>query len=538
MQAIVMRETGDPGVLRLEDRPVPDVAPGEVLVAAEAIGVNFVDTRIRSGAVAPMKPATLPEVPGGEAAGTVVAVGEGVDPARIGTRVATMGGSGAYAEYLTTPAEAAIPIPDNLSSEDAVAVAAQGATALALLRAAALTGRETVLIESAAGGVGGYLVQLARELGARRVIATAGSAAKREMALALGADAVLDHYAPDWPSQVRDPIDVVFEFIGGACAGQLLDVLVPGSGRMLFCGVLSGEPPAITPMDLLLHGVGLIGCGGRPSDYSTGKATGWSAKVEAARPEILHRAATGGIRPRIDSTFPLADAARAHQRLEERRAAGKVILLPALPRASRSQHGVVGVMGARGGRGGSRPGFVDQDDPVVVEELGDFIGLVVIEATVLAWGQLREVMAADEQGAARRDGVQQTVQRGVLRLAGEREVLGGHQVVGGRRGRLFGQIGAAPLDPVGHAARRGGAGTTVQRHGREVGGGDLPAPLRQPERVTALAGVGVEGPSGHEAGDLGDEHSVGCAAEELVAAAVPVIPELSVHCHGHNLPYC
>jgi NADPH:quinone reductase len=333
MQAIVMRETGAPEVLRLEDWPVPAAAPGEVLVAVEAIGVNFAETRIRSGALLPMTPATLPVVAGGEAAGTIVAVGEGVDQARIGTRVATRGGSGAYAEYLTTPAEAAIPIPDSLSAEAAVAVTAQGATALALLRAAALTGREAVLIESAGGGVGGYLVQLAREFGARRVIATAGSAAKREIALALGADVVLDHRVPDWPGQVRGgnddaPVDLIFELIGGASAGQLLDALVPGSGRMLFCGLLSGEPPAITPMDLLQRGVGLIGCGGRPADYSTGKAVGWSAKVEAARPEILHRAATGGVHPLIDSTFPLADAARAHQRLEQRQAAGKVILLP------------------------------------------------------------------------------------------------------------------------------------------------------------------------------------------------------------------
>jgi NADPH:quinone reductase-like Zn-dependent oxidoreductase len=204
-----------------------------------------------------------------------------------------------------------------------------------LIDGAALTGREAVVVESAAGGVGGYLVQLASQFGARRVIATAGSAAKRETALALGADAVLDHRAPDWADQVRGcnegaPVDVVFESIGGASAGQLLDALVPGSGRMLFYGLLSGEPPAITPMDLLRHGVGLIGCGGRPVDYSTGRATGWSAKVEAGRPEILHRAATGGVRPLIDSTFPLADAAKAHQRLEQRQAAGKVILLPAV----------------------------------------------------------------------------------------------------------------------------------------------------------------------------------------------------------------
>jgi NADPH:quinone reductase-like Zn-dependent oxidoreductase len=119
-------------------------------------------------------------------------------------------------------------------------------------------------------------------------------------------------------------IDVIFESIGGESAGPLLDALVPGAGRMLFYGLLSGEPPAISPYDLLLRGVGLIGCGGRPADYSTG----WSAQVDAARPEVLARAAAGRIRALVDSKIPLADAARAHQRIEERQAAGKVILVP------------------------------------------------------------------------------------------------------------------------------------------------------------------------------------------------------------------
>jgi NADPH:quinone reductase-like Zn-dependent oxidoreductase len=333
MRAIVMHQTGGPEVLRLEEVPVPDVGPGEVLVRTEAIGINFFEVRSRSGAALPVHPAALPKVPGFEAAGTVAAAGEGVDPALIGTRVASVGGSGAYAEYVAVPATAAIPLPAGLAAADAVAVTAQGATALALLRAAALTGREDVLIEAAGGGVGGYLVQLAREFGARSVIATAGSAAKRQLALDLGADAVLDHRDPDWPDQVIAANDgamigVIFESIGGESAGRLLNALVPGAGRMLFYGLLSGEPPAISPYDLLLRGVGLIGCGGRPADYSTGRATGWSAQVEAARPEVLARAAAGRIRPLVDSKIPLADAARAHQRIEDRQAVGKVILVP------------------------------------------------------------------------------------------------------------------------------------------------------------------------------------------------------------------
>jgi NADPH2:quinone reductase len=333
MRAIVMHQTGGPEVLQLEEVPVPDPEPGQVLVRTEAIGINFFEVRSRSGAALPLHPASLPSVPGGEAAGTVTALGEGADPALIGTRVATVGGSGAYAEYVAVPAVAAIPIPAGLAAADAVAVTLQGATALALLRAAALTGREDVLIEAAGGGVGGYLVQLAHEFGARRVIATAGSSAKRQLALDLGADAVLDHRDPEWPGQVVAANDgaliaVIFESIGGESARRLLDTLVPGSGRMMFYGLLSGEPPAISPYDLLLHGVGLIGCGGRPTDYSTGYATGWSAQVEAARHEVLAWAADGRIRPLVDSTVPLADAPSAHQRIEARQAVGKVVLIP------------------------------------------------------------------------------------------------------------------------------------------------------------------------------------------------------------------
>jgi NADPH:quinone reductase len=329
MRAIVMHETGGPEVLRLEEVPVPELEPGQVLVRTEAIGVNFFEVLSRSGAALPMHPTRLPLVAGGEAAGTVTAVGRGADPAMVGTRVATAGGSGAYAEYVAVPATAAVPVPAGLSAADAVAVTFQGATALALLRAAALTGREDVLIEAAGGGVGGYLVQLAAEFGARRVIATAGSTAKRQIALDLGAGAVLDHRDPDWPSQViaannGTPVDVIFESIGGESAGQLLDALVPGTGRMMFYGLLSGEPPAISPYDLLMHGVGLIGCGGRPATYSTG----WTAQVVACRPDVLARAVGGRLRPLIDSKIPLADAPGAHRRMEERQAAGKVILVP------------------------------------------------------------------------------------------------------------------------------------------------------------------------------------------------------------------
>jgi NADPH:quinone reductase len=327
MRAIVMRETGGPEVLEAAEVPTPDVAAGQVLVRTEAIGTHFAETKLRAGTLPGMTP-TLPSVPGFEAAGTVTAVGDGVDARLVGTRVTAMAvdGTGSYAEYLALPVRGIMPVPDGVSAVDAVAVASQGAVALGLLRTAGLTGREQVLVEAAAGAVGGYLVQLAREHGAARIIGTAGSAAKREFAGTLGADAVVDHRDPDWPAAVRkaagEPgVDVVFESIGGASAGALLDAMAPG-GRMLYYGKLTDEPPAVTPDDLFFRGLTLVGCGGLPGDGA------WYDTVMSLRAELLDRAATGRIRPLIDTVLPLADAAEAHRRLESRQNLGKIILTP------------------------------------------------------------------------------------------------------------------------------------------------------------------------------------------------------------------
>ncbi|MEV8634047.1 zinc-binding dehydrogenase [Streptosporangium sp. NPDC051023] len=150
-----------------------------------------------------------------------------------------------------------------------------------------------------------------------------GGPAKREHALEMGADVVLDHTDPGWTERIPealggDGLDVVFESIGGASVGRLLDTMTPGTGRVLFYGVLDGEP-AITPMDLLRRGLTLVGCGGM---------TDWAERVRAARADALAMAADGRVRPRIDSVLPLADAAEAHRRIENRAAVGKIILMP------------------------------------------------------------------------------------------------------------------------------------------------------------------------------------------------------------------
>lgn len=313
MRAIVMHRIGGPDVLQAEDVPAPVPAANQMLIRTEAIGMSYYETAMRAG-IFPF-PVPLPAVFGFEAAGTVMEVGPGADPALAGAQVVVMDMTGgAYAELLAAPAEAVTPVPDGLSAADAVAVAAQAATAACVLDQAGLVGGETVLIESAAGAVGGYLAQLARRRGVARIIGTAGGRAKLEKARERGFDEVVDHSEPGWQSRVPRGVDVVFECIGGTSARLLLDALTPGTGRMVAYGLISGDWPAVEPADLEPRGLSLV----RAS----------MAEVDGARSEVLALAARGELTPLVDSTLPLAEAAKAHQRFEDRLAAGKIILLP------------------------------------------------------------------------------------------------------------------------------------------------------------------------------------------------------------------
>jgi NADPH:quinone reductase-like Zn-dependent oxidoreductase len=313
MRAIVLRETGGPDNLKLEDVPIPVAAPGQVVINTEAIGASYTESVMRSGTY----PLELPLTFGIEAAGVIMSTGEDVDKSLTGRRVVAMSvAQGCYAEYVAVPLEAVTEIPDAVPADDAVAAASFGAVALCLVRAARLTGAETVLVEVAAGGVGGYLTQLARAHGAARVIGTAGSEAKRDFARTLGADEVLDHYDPDWTSKLAD-IDVAFDSLAGGTPGKLVPAMTPGTGRILLYGLLQG-PPEFALMDLLVRGLTLTGCGG----------TSWLGQVQAAKAEVLQLVLQGQLRPVIDSTLPLEAAAEAHRRFDERTAMGKIILRP------------------------------------------------------------------------------------------------------------------------------------------------------------------------------------------------------------------
>jgi NADPH:quinone reductase-like Zn-dependent oxidoreductase len=326
-----MHETGGPEVLRPEEVPAPTAGPGEVLVRTEAIGTFAGDAGFRSGRypVPPIGRGTLPVILGNEAAGTVTATGDGVDPALLGTRVAVLilptTGAGTYAEYVTAPVGALTPVPDGLPAGHAVAVATQGALALSLLSLAA-PDAGTVLVTVGSAGIGGYLTQLLRGRSGVRIIATAGAdPARHDRARELGADAVVDHTDPDWPDRVRDALsggtlDVVYDSIGGPALRRLLPLVTPLAGRLVCYGNLSDEPSGITVEELRGRNLTLIGSGSNEG--------GWAERVSAARAEALRLAVTGRLGPLIDSELPLADAAEAHRRLENRLSNGKVILVP------------------------------------------------------------------------------------------------------------------------------------------------------------------------------------------------------------------
>ncbi|WP_256671548.1 quinone oxidoreductase family protein [Nocardia cyriacigeorgica] len=324
MQAIVMTSVGGPEVLVAREVPAPRPEAGEIMIRTEAIPVLYPETLLRSG-IFPMA-AEPPVVFGFQAAGEVTEVGAGVDPSLVGRRmmVNTLG-AGAYAEFVCAPVDAAVPIPDGVSADDAAAAVMSGSVAIALLEAAELTGTETVLVEAGATGVGSFLVQLAKEFGAARVIATAGRATKIERARELGADEVVDHREAQWTTALREQldgatVDVVFDSLGGTSALDLLDTMTPGRGRILSYGWLSGAPAQVSAADLIPRGLTLIGCAG----------PAWLERVAGRRADILRRVPS--LAPAVEKTLPLEQAGKAHELVESRAPLGKIILRPGADR--------------------------------------------------------------------------------------------------------------------------------------------------------------------------------------------------------------
>jgi NADPH2:quinone reductase len=321
--AIRLHETGGPEKLVWEEVPVPSPKPGEALVRHAAVGLNFIDIYFRTGLY---KVPSLPAVIGMEAAGTVEAVGEGVEDLKPGDRVAyAMGPIGAYSQLRTIRADVLVKLPDDIPSETAAAMMLQGLTAQYLLRRThKLQAGETILVHAAAGGVGLILTQWAKALGAT-VIGTVGSEAKAEIARAHGCDHVILS-TDDIAARVSEithgaRLPVVYDSIGRDTFTASLDCLAP-YGLLVSYGNASGP---VTGVD-----IGILAAKGslfvtRPT---LATHTAKRADLLAMSDDLFAVVRSGKVKIEVNQTFPLKDAGEAHRALESRKTTGSSLLMP------------------------------------------------------------------------------------------------------------------------------------------------------------------------------------------------------------------
>jgi NADPH:quinone reductase len=323
VRSVVCRAFGPVEDLVIEDAPDPEAGPGQVVIDVRAAGVNFVDGLLVEGRYQIKPP--LPFTPGGELAGVISAVGDGVDGLAVGDRVMAGTMLGAFADRVVVPALVAIPLPDNVGFEVAATLVQSYATAVfSLTRRTTVEAGEWVLVLGAGGGIGLASVDVAVGLGGR-VIAAASSAEKRAAAEALGAEFVIDYDAEDVKTRVREitggGADIVMDPVGGRYAEPALRSL-RAAGRYLVVGFAAGDIPRLPLNLVLLNNRSLIGV-----DWG-GWAGGHALENRALVLEILDMAATGRIHPVAPETWPLDRAADAIAALSNRQVTGKLAIVP------------------------------------------------------------------------------------------------------------------------------------------------------------------------------------------------------------------
>jgi NADPH:quinone reductase len=322
MHAVRIHRFGDDSVLRYEEVPDPHPGAGEVRVAVKAASINHGDLARRDGTYP--GEVRFPFTLGWEAAGTIDAVGDGVDPQRVGERVAAITNSGSYADNLITAAFGAVPIPAAIDDDVAAAIPVVFLTAwYALVTTAKVQPNEWVLVHAGASGVGMAAIQIAAHRGAR-VLATASTEAKLDFARRLGAVATINYVDHDFVDEVWHltdgaGVDVVVESVGGETFEESLDVLRL-NGRLITVGNTVGKRAAVDPSALIRNNLSLHGLYLLP----------WirSGAAWPALDEIIERVADGTFRVPIDRHFPLQEAGAAHRYIEQRQNIGKVVLHP------------------------------------------------------------------------------------------------------------------------------------------------------------------------------------------------------------------
>jgi NADPH:quinone reductase len=324
MRAIEVSVHGGPEVLDYVDRPVPEPGCGQVLIKSEAIGVNFIDTYVRTG----LYPHPLPFTLGSEVCGTVAAVGSGVDRVAVGDRVATSDALGAYAEFAVAPADLVTRVPDGIAPEVAASSLLKGQTAHLLIKSVyPVRPDDHVLLHAGAGGVGLILTQWATSLGAR-VISTVSTEQKAALSREAGAAKVLDY--PDDPAvfgtEIRSLTDgrgaaAVYDGVGKSTFDASLASLAI-RGTLALYGASSGPVPPVDPQRLNAAGSVYLTRPLRTHFNRTYDEFAWRSA------DLFEAILNGTIMVTTGEKYPLADAAQAHRDLEGRKTHGSTVLIP------------------------------------------------------------------------------------------------------------------------------------------------------------------------------------------------------------------
>ncbi len=322
MKAIQFTEYGGPEVLKMVELDRPKPGPHEVLIEIHLVGVNYADTARREGQY--VVPTKLPFVPGAEVAGVIVETGTEVRDINIGAKVVTLIESGGYAEYAVADARSVIPLKEDMDLKEAVSLPLQGLSAYHILKTMGrLQKGETVLVHAAAGGVGTIAVQLAKLMGADKVIATASTEDKLELARSLGADVCINYTKEGWYKDVLEAtngrgVNVALEMAGGDIFKNTQKCLAT-FGRLVIYGVASGEQAIMHPSSLMARNQSVIG-------FFLPQIMRKPELLLPSMRELFSLLEEGKLKLIIGEVHPIEEAAKVHELLQSRKTTGKVIL--------------------------------------------------------------------------------------------------------------------------------------------------------------------------------------------------------------------
>lgn len=324
MKAVQFKEYGKPEVLQVVDVPKPVLRPRGVLVQVKAAGVNFADTARRYGQYLAETP--LPYIPGAEVAGVISEVSPEVTQFKVGDRVVALIEEGGYAEFIALHEAQLVRIPDSVDFNEAVSILVQGLSAYHIIKTSGqLVPGETVLVHAAAGGVGTLAVQLAKLMGAGKVIATASNAEKLELARSLGADVTINYTEENWHKQVfahtdGKGVDVLLEMVGGDIFKNSLKCMAI-NGRLVIYGRAGGKVTQFDPAILMQRNVSVTG-------FWLMNTLKNRVLYKDSLAELLTYIGEGKLKLIVGEALPLEDAKRAHELMEGRKTIGKLVLNP------------------------------------------------------------------------------------------------------------------------------------------------------------------------------------------------------------------